>query len=542
MPRSTADSPQLISTVQRLAVNWSALRVFNFYRLALAAFFAIGAGLYPDYPVFRQFGDTLFLGTALAYVLFGLAGAAAIHWRQPPFEVQVVAHVLADLVIIAILAHVSGGLGGGMAVLLMVAVAEGAVFFGRQAALAVAAVATLVVLGEQVFRFTAGRAELAEFTRVGLMGAAFFLVAAATNLLARQQRESEALASQRGADLANMAQLNEYIIQRIESGILVVDPRHRIRLMNETAWYLFNMPAKEDAQDVGQLSPELAEQLTEWRNNPDYEPHMFRVPNVVAKILPRFARLGQRENAGTLIFLDDSSVMTQQAQDLKLASLGRLTASIAHEIRNPLGAISHAGQLLDESPNLDEADKRLTRIIREQSLRMNTIIENVMQLSRRDRAVAEVLQLKPWLENFVDDFVRNQGVDPAEIETAIDPADTEVSMDTSHLSQVLFNLCQNALRHSPPAVRPKIKLHGGSTLESRGPFLDVIDFGPGVDPDLVGQIFEPFFTTDAAGTGLGLFIARELCESNQAHLEYIPVPTGGSCFRISFAGPKRRSQ
>ena len=232
--------------------------------------------------------------------------------------------------------------------------------------------------------------------------------------------------------------------------------------------------------------------------------------------------------------------MAQQAQQLKLASLGRLTASIAHEIRNPLGAISHAGQLLAESQRLDAGDSRLTEIIKEHSQRVNTIIENILQLSRREHVHAKEFQLKPWLDEFLYDFCSSEHVSNRQISLDISPEDTEIRMDPSQLHQIMWNLFSNGIRHGGTKGLPTLVIKGGVTQESHIPFLDIIDSGPGIDPETAQHIFDPFFTTEPHGTGLGLYIARELCECNQARLNYIQRQEGGGCFRITFADPRRR--
>jgi len=232
--------------------------------------------------------------------------------------------------------------------------------------------------------------------------------------------------------------------------------------------------------------------------------------------------------------------MAQQARQLQLASLGRLTASIAHEIRNPLGAISHAGQLLAESPNIDDHDKRLTQIIGDQSRRMNTIIESIMQLGRRDTSKPEIFNLKSFTEKFLHDFLIGKPESEGLILLDIASEDIDVRFDATHLHQILTNLCENGLRHSAgyPGF-PKVELRGGASVEGGRAYLDVIDHGEGIDVEISKHIFEPFFTTSNTGSGLGLYISRELAICNQANIEYIPVASGGSCFRISFQDPRR---
>jgi two-component system sensor histidine kinase PilS (NtrC family) len=281
--------------------------------------------------------------------------------------------------------------------------------------------------------------------------------------------------------------------------------------------------------------------LQVWRDGLDTEQLTFRTSKTSPDILPKFARLGKSKKNGTLIFLEDTSAMAQRAQQMKLASLGRLTASIAHEIRNPLGAISHASQLLSESPELDPADKRLTQIIGEHTQRVNQIIENTMSLSRRDRAQPILFDIHQWLQDFIQEFMRSEQIDSADISLSLDDSPHEVRMDPSQLHQVVWNLVCNGLRHCQDcAERPRVIMQTGFSSDTNRPYLDIIDHGPGISPEQSLHIFEPFYTTESSGTGLGLYIARELCEGNRARLDYIPVVNGGSCFRITFADPRRK--
>jgi len=448
--------------------------------------------------------------------------------------------VVLDILALTLIMRASGGIETGLGMLLVAAIAGNSLLLSSRAANLFAAIAAIAILAEQVF--AQQNPDLTEnFTQAGILGATLFATAFLAHVLSTRVRESEALAAQRGVDLANLAQLNQHVLQRMQSGIVVVDADQHIRLMNESAWYMLGLPSLGNTQNknLKLISPELAEQLIDWRRGGLSEPRTFRPGGGNVELLPNMTALGSEARAGTLIFLEDTARMAQQAQQLKLASLGRLTASIAHEIRNPLGAISHAEQLLAEGNTNNAADNRLLEIIHTNTARVNDIIENVLQLSRRDRSMPEDLPLKNWLENFLQEFVQSQGCDPADISLHITPDNTIVHMDATQLHQVLWNLCHNSLRHSLNYPgQPKVELHGGIEDNSRKPFLDVIDHGPGVPPNTIGNIFEPFFTTESKGSGLGLYIARELCEGNRARLSYVAIPTGGACFRLDFAEQK----
>ncbi|MEX2352998.1 MAG: HAMP domain-containing sensor histidine kinase, partial [Gammaproteobacteria bacterium] len=234
----------------------------------------------------------------------------------------------------------------------------------------------------------------------------------------------------------------------------------------------------------------------------------------------------------------DVSKLRQQAQQLKLASLGRLTASIAHEVRNPLGAISHAGQLLSESEQLNDEDRRLTAIIKEQSVRVNDIIENVMRISRRDRALPASINLHEWLQKFLDEFMARYQLEDGDIKLGTSTEELHANMDPGQLYQVMWNICENGIRYSKG--KPLLSIRCELQAESGRPFIDIMDNGRGMAADIAEHLFEPFITTEAKGTGLGLFIARELCEANQATLNLYSNTDKGCCFRINFSHPDRR--
>jgi two-component system sensor histidine kinase PilS (NtrC family) len=227
-------------------------------------------------------------------------------------------------------------------------------------------------------------------------------------------------------------------------------------------------------------------------------------------------------------------------QQTKLAALGRLSASIAHEIRNPLGALSHAGQLLAESQHLSTDDHRLTDIIRVNSRRVNSIVDSVLALSRSDKVRLETIELKRWALDFATEFTNTQELFEGAVSVANDSTELDVEMDRTHLHQVVWNLCDNAVKYaSKTAGAIAVELSCRQLEASGRPYLEVADRGPGVDPELVDQIFEPFYTAQPGGTGLGLYISRELCERNRATLRYHPRPGGGSLFRIVFSDPTR---
>lgn len=529
------------------AQNWKLLGFFNYYRLAIALA-AVGISFFaPAIPPFGSRTPGLFQAAAIIYAALGAAGLLTIRERRFDFETHTTLLTFADIALITVLMHASGGLGSGLGLLLMVAVGGGSLLLSRRITIFYASLASIAVILEHSWDYLTGNVtSLAglsqDFPQVGMLGIGFFVTAFLGYTLAERLRATEALAERRGVDLANLTQVNALVIQHMQIGVLVCDADGNIRLGNQAAQkFLGQALASGKLSALTAVSPDLAIQLFRWLGEEKSGGHGRSVFTTRAgyTVLPRFVALGEDKAAGALIFLEDMAVLKQQAQQLKMASLARLTASIAHEIRNPLGALANAAQLLGEAAHPNDQEKRLIKIIGDQSQRMNVIVENVTQLSRRDHVSPARFALGPWLGEFARQYADTARV-AHEIFTPSERADgVEICMDPEQLYQVVSNLCQNALRHSPPFTgTPLIRLDTGHDPEQR-PYLDVIDWGAGVAPDIVDFIFDPFFTTTPKGTGLGLYIAKEMCEGNGATLEYhAGEGKVGSRFRVTFARPE----
>jgi two-component system sensor histidine kinase PilS (NtrC family) len=516
---------------------WRSLRFFNFYRVILAGLFVVPMMLNQRLPILGSHNLPLFTMVAYSYLLISVFSSFAIHWKKPSFKALVYGLAMLDIGVLLTLMHASGGTESGLGILIIIAVAGASLLIASKTAGLLAAVAAMAILGDQVYSHLQGFIE-PNYTHAGILGVTLFATAMLFNILSKRLRETEALATQRGIDLANMAQLTEHVVERLQSGIIVVDGEDRIHLMNESAARMLGLPSEttDNKKLLLSVSPDLEAQLTLWKNNEFSDSRVFQVTATSLELIPNFTRLGNDRQSGTLIFLEDTIRTAKQAQQMKLASLGRLTASIAHEIRNPLGAISHAEQLLAESESLIPADKRLTEIIHKHTERVNSIIENVLQLSRRGNAKPESINLDQWMQNFTAEFVMSLQINLEELRIDIQPQTLMVAFDSTQFHQIVWNLCHNGIRHSQICeTNPKLELVGRLNNATQRPYLDIIDHGPGIDPENIQHIFEPFFTTEAQGSGLGLYISKELCEANNAHLSYLANDGGGSCFRIDFA-------
>jgi two-component system, NtrC family, sensor histidine kinase PilS len=525
---------------------WRIVGLANFYRLLLPpALYAIYVLARPLSPIGSQQPQP-FLLTCITYWVLGwlLAFGGRGHW--PNRRVLILTSILLDTAAISALLYCSGGVGSGLGILLVIPVGAMALLGEGAMALAVAATATLGLLIQQILAVVFGNigSGSSDYSLAGILGAVLFLVALSAWPVSDRLRESAALVRQQEVDLANLAQLSQYILQHLRESILVVDTSDRIRLINEAAAEMLGDSLAVPGALIGEVAPRLLYLLSTWRSDGTLGGASSFVAADGARVIrPHFARLGSADPAPVIVFLEDTSRIAGKVQQTKLAALGRLSASIAHEIRNPVGAISHAAQLLAESPALETEDRRLTEIMQTHSARVSGIIDNILQLSRRETPKPADFRLVDWVARFQDEFCATLQLAPQQL--VIDPSseDVEVRIDGTQLHQVVWNLCQNSATHA-------LARSGGAPIELRygrlggigRAFLQVADRGAGIDPADVERIFEPFFTRALHGTGLGLFLARELAQANGATLLYEPRDGGGSVFRIVFANRDRWSE
>jgi two-component system, NtrC family, sensor histidine kinase PilS len=521
------------------ALNWRVLGLLNLYRvsapLVLLGLYSLGGG-----RGIAVSSPQLFFGAAIFYLCFGLGSVILVRRRLANVNVQTILQATVDITALMLLLHACGGVANGLGILLLVPVGSLAFLLAPRSALFLAAVTAIAILADTIWQQLSGHTDVTAYATAGLLGIVLFTVATAASFVASRMRESEDLVRQKDVDLANLADLSQYIVQHLRESLLVVDAADKIRLINESAAEILGDDHAVPGALVGEVSPRLLYSLSTWRNSEldDSAPSSFVAADGARVIQPHFAPLGASPGP-TLIFLEDTSLMVERVQQGKLAALGRLSASIAHEIRNPVGAMSHAGQLLAESPNIGPDERRLTDIIRNNSERVSTIINNVLQLSRREDTKPTRLTIGDWIEEFLSEFCETMQVPRSHIGLQEAADDLEVRFDPSHLHQVVWNLCENAIKYGEIRGGISVEIKLGRLNPSSRPYLEVADRGPGIDFHAVDRIFEPFFTGRKGGTGLGLFIARELCQLNRAILLYEPRGGDGSVFRIVFSDPQR---
>lgn len=526
-------------SLQREYEDWRLLRIYAWYRFLLSLMLIGVFALKPDAPMIGAMHRPLFLATALGYLI--TTASAVLFLRQPRNKISTYSFMLLllDIVALALMTHATGSLNGQLSLLFLVVIAAGNILLAGKMGALIAAIAAIAILYEQFYLALSVSDDIltpATLAQTSIIGISFFVIALFSQIIVHRMREGEALAASHARNLADLQRLNEQVIRRMRTGIIAVDNQGNTLLSNDSARQLLGLAqAIPLLSPLTTFSPLLDAAFYTWQINPQIRPTPFRNRTTAPEVSVSFAQLNPSQtDSPVLLFIEDMTQLAQQAQQLKLASLGRLAASISHEIRNPLGAISHATQLLAESEVIESADRRLLEIITQHCQRMNGIVENVLSVSRRQPSSPQTFSISEWLHDFHRDYLTTVEASTTLDIPAISPA-MMVRFDPPQLYQVVSNLVTNGLRYSRKKTGKAIVYFECGTLPTNGQtYLDVIDVGEGLSAEQQAHLFEPFFTTENTGTGLGLYLSREICEANQARLDYLPREKG-ACFRITFA-------
>jgi len=522
---------------------WRSLQTLNATRVVIALVLLVYLSF--DNHGLRASGQFIFAEVCLVYLVLAIAFALMTVYVQRSFLLQLLSQIACDLTVISLLYVAGGGVRSGLAILYLFPLAGAAILSPLMLALFCASVVTLFLLAEstyQIFLMESDKAVL----QAGLYGAAFFAVVLVVNRMAARLIGQEDLANRRGVEINVQQAVNRLVMSNVGDGVLVVDPDGQVYAGNPAAQQMLGVVGPElrfKLTAAPSLQP-LAQAYAEWRADPARSSAFVTIkPYTNAALEGRSAawhiqrdfaahlkvRFAAADTAGldaerAVIFLQDVTAIENQAQQLKLASMGRLTASIAHEVRNPLSAIGHATALLGE--DLDSAAHlRLLKIVSDNVARVNRMVEDILQLSRKAQPQHEPLALDGFLAELQAEFHDTHGLPGDVLKVAVAPG-TLVRFDPLHLREVVLNLLNNAVRYAsgaPGSIRVFLVVD-----KARRPELHVQDDGPGISTEVRAHLFEPFYTTSSKGTGLGLYLARELCLNNESMLDYEyrfdPVP------------------
>ncbi|MBV59967.1 MAG: hypothetical protein CMH65_01545 [Nevskiales bacterium] len=508
------------------AADWRVLRALTAYRWIVSVIAL--ALIYLDLGA-RALGiirPELFLIVALGSALHAMGATVTLELKRPALDAQTLFQTIADMTTVGLWMWTTGGVSSGLGVLMVFPMIAASLLLNRRMVLLVAALTSIGLLTLEVMRSLSGP-DAQALTEAGLLGLLMFAMGLTSHALAGRARRSEALARQVGGDLVSLSRLNESIVARIRAGVIAVTGRGTIQLVNPAARRLIKLDASAHGRALDAVAPWLASALNDWRTDPTRHDDRVLASNGKS-VSAQFVRLGWGDRAPVLIMLEDADALAQQAQQMKLAALGRLSASIAHEIRNPLNAISNAAQLLEESPDLGEDDHALNAIVRRNAGRIESIVRDVLSLSRPGPSAPIALDLHAELLSVFEQFRESGLSEHCELDlSGVDPA-LQVMVDPNHLRRILTNLWENSCEH---ATTQPVRLTVTARQTEDSVAMKLTDNGPGVSAADAEHIFEPFFTTRAAGTGLGLFLAKELARHNGGQLTLEPSREG-ACFRL----------
>ncbi len=511
--------------------RWTPIRVYASYRIVLASLLLLLFFMAPPTtPLVGSYDPKLFFYTSVLYLgltLLSVLLPQKLYHQRPMMPLL---PILVDILIMTLLVHASGGIESSLTVLMLVTIATANIILPGRLGLLSAAVATLAMMLEQFYFSLAKNASNPfHLTESATLGVSFFAVALITRQVAQRLAQSEALAARQNEAIRRLEALNRQVVERMRTGVLVFDSFFMVQLCNRSAQELL-----VHVENQKQLPETLIQHYQRWLADPSQPlpPLPSRGPQPELDV--RFAPLESGDDMLTIMFVEDRARLVQEAQQLKMASLGRMSATIAHEIRNPLSAINHAAELLEEGMDEHPEDRKLLDIIQRHVRRVNGIITDILGLSRREPTQTQRLSLHQALSGCITRW-QERGHDPLQLRIDVPEDLPEIRFDARQLEQVLDNLLNNARLHGGDGT---IEITAGFHPSGGLPWLRIRDFGPGVPEDARENLFEPFFTTAREGTGLGLFVCRGFCESHQARLDYEPADPGAS-FVITFAHPDR---
>lgn len=332
--------------------------------------------------------------------------------------------------------------------------------------------------------------------------------------------------------LGKVRALNDNIVRSLSSGLVTLDPGDRLAYFNPAARSLLDLEDGHIGESVQAVLPGL--------EPTDDGPHA-RQELAIATTQGREIRIGLTRSAlrdaageriGSIIHFQDVTAMHELAQRLRrnerLAALGGLAASVAHEIRNPLAAISGSAELLGTAPLGDE-DARLLAIIRRESTRLGGLIDDLLAYTRPRPPERRVVDLARAAAEVCEAFRSDPGAARLRFEVVANGS-VMVELDPAQLSQMLWNLLRNAAEAQPRGGWVGVTVH----RDGDDGVLEIADAGPGVPVHHLESIFDPFFTTKEDGTGFGLAVVHRTVQDNRGTIAVANRNAGGAVFTLRF--------
>ena len=513
-----AVSVPMYQTMYRLGSSYAAYRLIVSLSLILIFLVTLeNQSLHYESP-------GLYFYSLIIYSVFSAAQMALLKFFPQAVSKQLIAIFTIDVIFLSTLTFALGGPNVSVGLLFVITVFASNFLLTRNKALLITLAAVIAVVYQQFFGSYFDYSNLNNIGNSVLLAFLFFVVYAIGQIAIRRFQVLESLNTHQSIELFKLQNINRYILEQIEVGYLVLDEQCKILVSNPAACSLLGISPlyAHEQYHLANFQPDLFASLKDASLR-DGERFQFQSHQSSYTVDIRVQKLIVPHQALTLLVLEDAQKLNQKVQQLKLAALGQLSASIAHEIRNPLAAIAQANELNQDSD--DEQKIMLNQMIAKQTQRIDKIIKDTLDMAKNKKTHTSKISVK----SFIEDLLQHDLQDVKhQIQLQL-KEDYSISFDESQLRQVLINLIRNALRHNPQNVDAiQLNVHPQEGFL----FFDVIDFGHGIAKQDLSQLFQPFFSTEINGTGLGLYLSHSLCEANQAKLVYVEQKQQGACFRI----------
>jgi two-component system sensor histidine kinase PilS (NtrC family) len=504
-----------------LIENQPISRLYSYFSLGLAILFLSFFFFEEQLQWWQTRSPTLLLVTLCAYLALAIRANVVTHKRKPIVTDRLLPYLMWDILFFGFLMLHLSPTQTDIYTIILITVALGNFLVTKLYGYLLAAMATVMVLSNS---FIHSNSEVTgQLLSGSFMSIVYFITAAVIQSLAKRFLEARSSAQKTEGELLTASKINSIIIDRMQTGVCVVNKAGKIISLNRSVQERINFSG------IGGNIPDVIfERMAVWQQHKLQNDDAINLQLDNHQTFTFMVSFAEIDDLSTLIFIEDKDTVTRRANQFKLESLARMAASIAHEIRNPLNAVSHAAQLIQDNPALDEDDAKLCDIIVNQSMRMDAIIQNVLQISKRRSSEPKWLDLGSWMAKFVDDFTQQNNV-----AFAVDSLPMKIRFDPSQLHQVLWNICSNSIRYGLASMESPIRIEFKQHHHRAS--INIFDNGPGISEQELNYLFEPFHTTSSSGTGLGLYLVKELCQANHAEVSYRNLSEGGACFEILFA-------
>ena len=495
-----------IKPTRNLKNDLNSIRYLNLFRLLLGVFFLFfyfnKADSLVGLSYIQKNSLTQFL-VGFFFIYSVLVWVASSYFKKKNILIGLIALAI-DLPVIILLTLLFDGVHAGWAILPVITIGSFAMLSRRPYAILAMPIAASILLWS-LSKLLLSDVQSFPSSSILLYSLIYFAIALVGIRQSQNYHQTLLITQSQKKKIIDLSLLSKQVIDQLHYGVIAFDKDYQVVLINNKAQEITKI-SRKSLLPTYIIKKIIAARDTQSRNM------VIRGEDIIYHVE---RAVGQSDLS--LLFLETQRQINEKSQQSNLATIGQLSATVAHELRNPMASIYSAAQLLQESENLDESDKSLAAIISKHIERSNQIIEDILLMSKPHIPQTSKIVLFDFLNKFKQDFINKEQKDNV-FGIVIEPIDKKLSVhfDSNHLNQILWNLTNNAIKHgSDGNVTITISNLADYVL------IDVKNNGDKLEPIVEESLFIPFFTTHTQGTGLGLYICREMCKSNNAKLEYL---------------------